>query len=1050
MRHKKLLFFVSSAILSFGIVSPFVLKESKNAIEPDNADYGTRLEVDFNNPDIVYDGPIEKKASSESTTKPAVVKIHYHNSDGANLPDSSKGFVGRELWVWCPGVNGFAAPLDSISTATDATVTIDFNQPAYAEFKGKPKMFYIVKYKDTWGGQSENVELNYTEYPADTSGLVEVWAIPGEGNAVEMYPTKELSEMDRFVSGTFDSWKSMSIIATDIPSTYKLYALTTNYMKLSEMQQEAQLENYLIASGSTPACTSVTVNGESCKKFTITLNYTAKVNVQYYLTGIFPNNPDGYTKTKYISFHNLYETSRFEQYYNYTGADLGVTYNGTDSATFKVWAPTAASVRTILYDTGTSEELALPDQGVKGSDRPVGGYDMAFTAGGVWQITIKGQDLNGYYYTYRIQNSLGDNYAIDPYAKACGVNGDRGMIVDWNTTNPTGWDQLPVKWDGETSKGLDINSPNELSIYETHIRDLTMDSSWKGSEMAGTYSAFVESGTKVVGTSYTSGYDHLVEMGYKAIHLLPVFDHDNNEEYGNRVYNWGYNPKNYNCVEGSYATDPYDGASRVKEFKGLVQKFANNENHTRIIMDVVYNHVASAPASSFNKLMPRYYFRYWSEVWHENTETYTDEHGVEHLKYANVVPDTYCDGSGCGNEVKSEAPMMSKYIVDSLCWWAQEYKIKGFRFDLMGLIDWQTIKKAAQELYKIDPDILIYGEGWTGDGDHAHILNWREDLKYYGNWGSDTGTVYSKLYKDGNMCYVATFNDAGRNELKGGNNGDLSNAWGFIDQGTDVGNKSSTVADMMIGFHTGKGGNPNQSISYASCHDNYALFDTLVHSIGDKATNSYENPGLACAGVAAVECAIMFSNGIALVQGGEELFRSKEVTTPDDIKLVKDSDCHTIKDHKITHNAYNLSDAVSAFKWDRKVSINGVSTIGYVQEMAKAVKLRNSLTKYDYDYFFNSNGELKPEHNPFSSSSEFNVWGQGNGSNTIAIRNKNYFCFINGVSDNNIPFGAYYTGTNKVGFTSNETGSYHGFTPSGYGDEKGITLGWYTTVCLYS
>ena len=1027
MKHKTLLLMLASSAMAFSVAgcSPYHEPEVR---EPDNAMYDTKTVVDY------ADGENLEPKARRNAASPTSFKLHYHNDDGANLSNP-----GREVWVWCDGVNGSGFQADAGSTATDMTLTISFTG-ANADFANKKSISFIIKYKNSWAGQSENVKILYEDFEPDENGCTEIWTVPGEGNAIEVYKTEKETTMDRFQLATFENWKKISVIATAVPQTYRLYALTGTYMKMGLKEQKEKLSQFLVAEGSNPNCTNVTYNSVACKKFEINLNYTAKVNVQYYLEGIFPEWQD-YTKTKYVSFHKLYETDRFERYYTYSGNDLGSTFNDENSATFKVWAPTAARVRLYLYDSGTNEETG-EKYNVEDASDSLRAYNMAFRPGGVWELTVKGKDLHKSYYTYYVANSLGENETIDPYAKACGVNGDRGMVVDWTRTNPEGWDNIPVKWDGVN--GYDIKAPNELSIYETHIRDLTMDASWNGKKMPGTYSAFVEKGTTVTKNSKTAttGFDHLEEMGFKAIHLLPVFDHDNNEEIGNRVYNWGYNPKNYNCVEGSYATDPYHGEARVTEFKEMVKAFATNENKTRIIMDVVYNHVSSAPGSSFNKLMPKYYFRYWSEVWHTNDATWTDEHGQQHYKYHDVVPGTYCDGSGCGNEVKTEAPMMSKYIVDSLCFWAEQYKVKGFRFDLMGLIDWNTIKKCAQALYEIDPDILIYGEGWTGDGDDAHIENWNSQCKWYKNgqatnWGSNTCTVYNKLYRDGKMCYVAAFNDAGRNALKGGNN--LGEAWGFITQGPgDVGDKSGAVADMMIGYHKGQGGNPNQSISYASCHDNYSLFDQVVY-----ATNStYSAPGNACAAVAAVECAIMFSNGIALMQGGEEVFRSKEVKSASDTKLVKDSDCSTIAGKKITHNAYNLSDDVNAFRWDRKIAIGSVDTTGYVENIKKAVQLRNKLAKYDYDYL--------QAHDPYSSSSDFNIWGQGDGSATIAVKNGKYFCFINGCSSNNISFGAYYDTTNKVAFSSNTTPDYKGFTPSGSGDDRGITLGWYTTVCLYS
>ena len=1016
MKHKTLLLMLASSAMAFSVAgcSPYHEPEVR---EPDNATYENQTVVDYSEGEVL--APVRKNAAKSASS----FKLHYHNDDGANVKNSTS--AGREFWVWCDGVNGSAFQPDAGVTATDMTLTIDFSGQ-YADFANKKSISFIIKFKDSWVGQSENVVIKYEDYEPNESGCTEIWCIPGEGNAVEVYKTERETTMDRFQLATFEDWRKISVIATDVPTSYRLYALTGSYMRMGSFEQKQKLQNYLVAEGSNPNCTNVKYNSVDCKKFEITLNYTAKVNVQYYLEGVFPNWQD-YTKTKYVSFHKLYTTSRFKEYYNYDGDDLGATYNDANSTTFKVWAPTAARVRLYLYNSGTNEEIGEKYNVADATDDSRA-YNMAFRPGGVWEVTIKGKDLHQSYYNYFVVNSLGENLVTDPYAKACGVNGDRGMICDWSRTNPEGWDNVPDKWDGVT--GYDIKTPNELSIYETHIRDLTMDASWNGKKMPGTYSAFVEKGTTVTKNSKTAttGFDHLEEMGFKAIHLLPVFDHDNNEEIGNRVYNWGYNPKNYNCVEGSYATDPYDGAARVKEFKEMVQAFATNANKTRIIMDVVYNHVSSAPGSCFNKLMPKYYFRY--------------------VQDGRDGAGNYYDGSGCGNEVKSEAPMMSKYIVDSLCWWAKEYKVKGFRFDLMGLINVGTIDAARKALYKIDPDILIYGEGWTGDGSgydygkgevyqvHSNADKHDDPSKQGGGLsekdrnllGCMTAAVYRYLYPTANACYVAAFNDAGRGAIRGDNN--LDNGWGFIDQGSgDVGSKSSTVADMMIGYHTGMGGNPNQCINYASCHDNYALFDQVMNGIADA---TYASPALACAAVSAVECAIMFSNGIALMQGGEEVFRTKQVTSAADKKLVKESDSHTIKGKLVTHNAYNLSDDVNAFRWDRKIAIGSTSTLEYVQSMAKAIKLRSKLAKYDYDAL--------SKNSPFSDASPFNVWGQGDGSTAIGVKNDHYFCFVCGINntDQVTPFD-----TSLVQATE--------FSANGKGYDNvtgGVKMWWFSTVCF--
>ena len=1003
MKHKRALFgglFASALIM--GTLTPTMLKKSlREEIGPDNADYGERLSVDYNSPDVL---PIKKATSN---VKPTSISIHYHNDDGKNNK--------RELWIWCAVADGKAyAPTTVSADGKDMEVAFDFTGDK-APFATCSSIFFIVKFKegteegggDGWQGKSENTEVVYEDqFAPDENGKVTIWCIPGEGTLIETYPTEADTKTDRFLSANFKDWKSITVNATAAPINYKLYALTSNYMAHS---LSADLNDYLIAEG----------GQQNSSTFTINLNYTAKVNVQYLLEGYFPNYPN-YKKQKYVGLQTLYETDRFETYYQYTGDDLGCTYNGANSTTFKVWAPAAANVRVFLYDSGSIERYKSEDPSATNSTS--GGYNMAFRPGGVWELTITGKDLKGKYYKYQVANALGKQETMDPYAKACGVNGDRAMIVDWNETNPDGWDNVPAVWDGVS--GYDIENPNQLSIYETHIRDLTMDSTWvsNNNNLRGTYSAFAEAGTTYSqgGVTVTTGYSHIEEFGVKAIQLIPVFDNDNLEsllidektgEYKERSYNWGYNPLNYNCVDGSYATDPYNGASRIKEFKTLIANYANNKNHTRIIMDVVYNHVSSLAGHCFTKLMPYYFFRY--------AEDYSPY-----------------NGSGCGNEVKTEAPMCSKYIVDSLCWWAKEYKIKGFRFDLMGLIDYQTIKKAAQELYKIDKDIYLYGEGWTSGG--CHMDNENPGDKYYGNWGADTWTVYNKLYKDGDMCYVGGFNNEARNKIAG-ETGNASD-WGFILQGTEpggVGDKSNVIADMLVGNHTGVGGNPNQMIAYSSCHDDFSTFDHLAYLLTEVLTGEQRRTiGDAAAATSAVESAMMMSNGVAFIQGGQECFLSKKVSAADLKKYGKDRTVKIGSDY-VSSNSYRLSDYTNAIKWDRKIAIGTTNVYGCYQGLMKACNERNKMNKYDLAYL--------SSHDAYSTSSSFHVELQGDNSCKVKLVNGNYTYIIAGNTGDNCVNGfVSYSSLSSATqiFSTNGAGK-------GYNDATGgFKMWWYTAVCL--
>jgi len=881
MQHRKIITSIMLSILmGMGIILPSAFPV-KRSLEPDN--------VSYDDPRVIsYDKPTITSPKQAVTTWPSAVTIHYHNDDGANAT--------RSFYFWFTGVNGQEYNPDTISgDGKDMQISFDFTSTEYSELY-KKKMYMIVKTIGTWTGKSDDTYVDFSLFPPDETGLTSIWCIPGEGSSIEMYATESETQMDKIQYAAFTSWKDIKVISTVAPTSYRLYAYTTNYYQLNSVQQEMHKNEYLLTSGTNPTCEAVTYNSGDCQQFTLSLNYTIHVNVQYALEATFASNPSKWM-TKNVAFDALYETERFETYYNYDGDDLGVTYS-TAEATFKVWAPTATRMFVMLYQSG------IPSEYPNGSDT-WGGYEMCYRPGGVWQLTITGKDLNYRYYNYYVINSLGENEVVDPYAKACNVNGDRGMILNFNGTNPTGWSDVPLRWDGKT--GYDISSPNELSIYEIHVRDLTSDSSWNGTSTPGTYKAFYEAGTRLaMNSNVTTGFDHIEELGVKAIQLLPVFDSDNDEV--NYSFNWGYNPKNYNCVEGAYSSDPFNGATRIKEFKSLIQAYANNANHTRVIMDVVYNHVSSAPSSSFTKLMPKYYFRY-------SEGTY------------------YYDGSGCGNEVKTEAPMMRKFIVESLVWWASQYKIKGFRFDLMGLIDTETLSQAATALYKIDPDIVMYGEGWRGDGGSFHGEG----------TAADTGSAYANLYGTNSRVAVGAFNDAGRDAMRGNN----EPGFGYMQQGpSDITSETrDKVATMLWGIHYGKGANPSQTVNYVSCHDNFTLFDQLQATLGDGANAA--DISVLCRSSLAAHAFVMISNGIAFMQGGEELFRTKEINS----SILSEVSSDTYKEvygKYISHNSYNSPDSVNGFDWTRKVSIDGYDTSDYMELFTEAIKLHSSMPKYAY------------------------------------------------------------------------------------------------------
>ena len=896
-------------ILGAITLSPF---STDKGVGEDNVIYDKDVVADIAKPHFrVDDGDDEV---------PDVKKVilHYHNDDGKCGKDTttlgSEG--GRAFYVWVSGVDGIECMPDSVSNeGQDMEITVDFSTEKFAPYGGKTSLLFIIKYRrvndkdENWGGQSSDTELSYLEFAPNSEGVVEVWTMTGSGSDINIYKTEAETKIEGVKAAEFVNWKTIRCTNTAPSVTWNLYAYDETFYKIDAKQRDNKKNSYLVKSGTNSGST-----------FDITFKYNAHINVVYAIESQDPNSETGLWKSIFVTFDKLYDDARFVQYYTYDGNDLGVTYS-PEQTTFKVWSPTSANMNLLVYTSGANLDYG-------GSNRCTG-YHMNYTGKGVWSLTIKG-DMAGQYYNYQAFNSLGTQEAVDPYATSCGINGLRGYIYNEAITNPTGWDELPLKWDGV--EGLDIDTPQQLSIYEVHIQDFTGDESWTGSSKRGTFNAFVESGTTLDGhPEVTTGFDHLNELGIKAVQILPMFDHDNDErpiigqdENGDDIindsYNWGYNPLNYNCVEGSYSSDPYSGTARVRELKNMVLKLSQTQAHTRVIMDVVYNHVSRASSSSFTKLMPKYYFRY-------------------------LPTGEYANGSGCSNEVRSEAVMMRKFIVDSVCMWAAKYKIKGFRFDLMGLIDTETMRAVKDALYEIDPDIYVYGEGWTSiDG-----YNGKEST--HGTFSSD---VYSELYPSSTSPGIlGCFNDAGRDALRGGNDAGWGSdsslpSWGYMSQGADhcSAETRGKVADMLWGIHTGKGGNPLQTINYASCHDNWTLFDQLYYTLGDNGTH----PSIARVAQASIAANsfVMLSNSAAVMLGGEEIFRTKELNEHDRAE-VSSATYENMYGHYVSHNSYNAPLTTNSFKWGNKVSITRdgqtVNVSGYSAVLSQAIKLHSTMLK---------------------------------------------------------------------------------------------------------
>lgn len=502
----------------------------------------------------------------------------------------------------------------------------------------------------------------------------------------------------------------------------------------------------------------------------------------------------------------------------YSGNDLGATYS-KKATTFKVWSPNAASVRVNIFEHGSD------DEGDAGSI-----MSRAMTLDkttGVWSVTINGDLLNKYY-TYSVTHGKTTKETADVYAKACGVNGQRSMVVDLSTTNPEGW---------ENDKHVLVQNQTDASVWEISVADFSSSESSGVSEAnRGKYLAFTEEGTTVNGVQGASStcVDYLKKLGVRYVQIMPFYDFGSVDESKNIMdqYNWGYDPVNYNCPEGSYSTNPKKGEVRIKECKQMIQALHNAG--IGVIMDVVYNHTYT-PDSWFQRTVPNYYYRMNNDG-------------------------TFSNGSGCSNDTASEHLMFRKYMIDSVTYWASEYHIDGFRFDLMGLHDVTTmnsIRSALDNLYAdgSGKQILMYGEAWDmpTNCDEGTVMASQKNLKQM----SDR---------------IGAFDDTIRDAIKGSTGGTDG---AFVQDGSRRANLKTGIAGQSD-TTTGWANVPSQCVTYASCHDNLCLYDKLVGSVYGT-DSDYRKRYEDLVAMNKLSAAIVItSQGIPFSLGGEEFCRSKD------------------------------------------------------------------------------------------------------------------------------------------------------------------------------
>ena len=503
----------------------------------------------------------------------------------------------------------------------------------------------------------------------------------------------------------------------------------------------------------------------------------------------------------------------YDKYPSYYGSDLELVYTPEQSV-FTLWAPSADRVRLNLYASGEGGD---PEEQV----------EMEKAGYGTWRIHID-RDLKGSFYTFQIEkNGKWLNETPGIWAKAVGINGNRAAVIDWNETNPEGW---------ESDRSPELKMYSDIILYELHHRDFSIAPD-SGIENKGKFLALTETGTKTPEGEAT-GLDHLKELGVTHIHILPSFDFATVDEtkLDENHYNWGYDPKNYNVPDGSYSTDPANPVVRIREFKEMVKSL--HQNGFRIVLDVVYNHTASTDHSNFDLTVPGYFYR-------QNADG------------------SYSNASGCGNETASEREMVRHYIIESVKFWAREYHIDGFRFDLMVIHDIETMNHLRSGLLEIDPTIFVYGEGWVAADSPLPF----EQRAVKENVGQMEGIgVFNDEFRDG--LKGSTFDEQEPGYASGNINGHFEPVKYGIVGGTD---HPQVDYGGLLYCNAPYAGAPSQMINFVSCHDGYTLVDKLKLSVqGDHAADELIPIDKL------VHTVLLTAQGIPFIRSGEEIMQDKQ------------------------------------------------------------------------------------------------------------------------------------------------------------------------------
>ncbi|PGV49629.1 type I pullulanase [Bacillus cereus] len=702
------------------------------------------------------------------------------------------------LWMWGENANG---------KSYEFTGEDEFGKYAKIKIDGDYNRVGFIIRTNEWEKDGSD---RWIENIKD--GRAEVWILSGDEKVYNSKPSSDLS----IQKATIDSFNEITV-TTNVPFNSKEQKIEIEGIKIKGI-------NPFDKNGG-----DITNKVKIITEQKIDLKQTYKVKIE--------NLADTNTE-----IGKVIRSEEFDKLFYYSGNDLGNIYTPQHTK-FRVWAPTASEAKLVTYK--------------KWNDKIGTEINMQQGEKGTWKAELKGNQ-KGLFYTYKVK--IGDKWteAVDPYVRAASVNGDKGVVIDLNETNPKKW---------KVNKKPEFKNPEDAIIYELHVRDLSIQPE-SGIKQKGKYLGVTEKETKGP-EGVKTGLDHIKDLGVTHVQLLPIFDYAsvNEENLNEPQYNWGYDPKNFNVPEGSYSTNPYEPTVRITELKQMIQTL--HDNNLRVVMDVVYNHMYNAAESNFHKLVPGYYYRY-------------NEDG------------TFANGTGVGNDTASERKMMRKFMVDSVTYWAKEYNLDGFRFDLMGIHDYETMNEIRKAVNQIDPSIILHGEGWDLNTPLAAELkaNQKNAEKMKG---------------------IAHFNDNIRDGLKGSVFEEKEN--GFVNGKENMEERIKKGITAGIDYDTNSSTyqDPEQVLTYVEAHDNHTLWDKLeLTNPGDSEEVRKQMHKLSSS-------ILLTSQGIPFLHAGQEFMRTKYGD----------------------HNSYKSPDSINQMDWLRRAAFNNE-----VEYMKGLIELRKKYSAF--------------------------------------------------------------------------------------------------------